>query len=87
MFNFLNQPKNIPMVHKSKFEANRLKGSWVMIGHTSRRTDITTLYIYRFLQNKTTKFTNGFYENDVYNTQNYFEDLHFFNIYKTGILK
>ena len=30
---------------KSKFEANRPRGFWVMLGHTNKQTEITTLYI------------------------------------------
>ena len=43
-----NQAKNIPdglPSFQSKFEANRSRGSWVMIGQTNRQTEITTLYI------------------------------------------
>ena len=48
-WNFKIKAKNITVVLPSSpifFLANRSRGSWVMIGHTNKQTDITTLYIY-----------------------------------------
>ena len=47
-----NQTKNISVVLPSspnKFEANRSMSSWVMFGHSNKQTEITTLYIFRYV--------------------------------------
>ena len=45
----LNQAKTflwVSQIFQSKFEANRSKGSWVMIGHTNRQTNRGYNFIY-----------------------------------------
>ena len=46
----ISKPRTFPWVSwvlQSKFEANRSRGSWVMIGKTTnKQTEISTLYIY-----------------------------------------